>query len=778
MRGTAVCITCLLLAIVFAADYRAENWNYADIASVRAGLPKNVRVDLGEVAVGLSPPLGIGIGMKTFSFSWPGSPACWAEMGSITGYFVPYARWVAVDEQGRGLPQFVAYASFTVNSWLAGWRDDWGSMEYTFGGGSSFSWCASVRWFPHRWVPIGLDIGHSQYSGPSLGRSSSYWVAATISCGTWLGQGMRAVEPPRVRPSHREKTPVLPPVTKPGPVAGKQPKGTETSKPAFPPKLEARVAFEELGKKNSALDAEEQALIVVAVTNKGKGEARNLQVKAAAISSMSGVSIGGEQTLAQLLTGATDTVRFRLRASEDLKDQEVRFRVSVTEPVFGADALPAVITIATRAAEPPDLVVHDDAITDDTTESEWAQGNGNGQLELNEQVEVTTIIQNKGIGTAYDVSVTVTPTDPNVIYQSPKPVLSLGDIPAGEWRKLQYPIFVNTRFRGDTARLILDIAEQRQRFSRKDTVRIPLNVEMSKLAEVVVQPKPRPGIGPAPQPPSLTDSLLIGIPKGRQNPDAFAVVIGAANYRNVTRVEYAAKDAEAMRKYLLEAFGYLDGNIITLPDPTSGDLNRVFGTAGRPEGQLYNLVSAKPGRCDVFVYYVGHGAPSVKERKTEGYLVPVDASPDYIEQGGYPLDLFYSNLGKVPAKNLTVVLDACFSGETPETSGRVGTLVRDASPVPVASVSEEIPTNSLVMAAAKGNQLACWYPDKRHSLFTYFLLRGLKGEADLNNDGTIAVKELDEYLSRNVPPLARLLYNREQTPEIRGNAATEVLMSR
>jgi len=382
-------------------------------------------------------------------------------------------------------------------------------------------------------------------------------------------------------------------------------------------------------------------------------------------------------------------------------------------------------------------------------------------------------VQNKGIGTAYDVSVTVTPTDPNVLYQSPKPVLNLGDIPAGEWRTLKYPVFVNARFRGDTAKLILNIAEQRPRFSRTDTVCIPLNVEMTKLAEVVVQPKARPGVGPAPVPPSLTDSLLIGIPKGRKNPDAIAVVIGAANYRQVTGVEFATRDADAMRKYLVEAFGYLDGNVIALTDPTSGDLSRVFGTREKPEGQLYKLVSDKPGRYDVFIYYCGHGAPSLKEKK--GYLVPVDASPDYIEQNGYPLDLFYSNLSKVPAKSLTVVLDACFSGEAPDTSGRVSTLIQHASPLAVASVSEEVPANSLVMAAAKGNQVACWYPDKHHSLFTYFLLAGLKGEADTDRNGTILLSELNDYLVANVPRLARVLYNRDQTPEIRGKADAELL---
>jgi hypothetical protein len=604
---------------------------------------------------------------------------------------------------------------------------------------------------------VSLSLGAENVFATSL--ASFYNPSAQLG----LAYRFPRAEP---RPVPKGGKPAVP--VKEGPVAGKP-------RPAFPPKLETRVEFEETGRRNQALDAEEQAYFVVTVKNSGKGKADSVRVRAEAISSVTGISvgIGRVNIIPEISPGGTGQAIISLVASEDVPDQEIRFRISAIEPVFGADALPNVITITSRAIAPPDLVAYDNAISDDMSESEWAQGNGNGQLELNEQVEVTTLVQNKGIGTAYDVSVTVTPTDPNVLYQSPKSVLSLGDIPAGEWRKLQYPVFVNARFNADTAKLILDIAEQRSRFSRKDTVCIPLNVTMTRPGEVVVQPKARLGSSPVPRPPSLTDSLLIDIPKGRQNPDAFAVVIGAANYREVTKVEYAAKDADAMREYLIEAFGYLDGNIITLPDPTSGDLNRVFGTAANPEGQLYNLVSAKPGRCDVFVYYAGHGAPSVREKK--GYLVPIDASPDYIEQNGYPLDLFYTNLSKVPTRNLTVVLDACFSGETPDANGRVGTLVQHASPVPVASVSEEVPVNSLVMAAAKSNQLACWYPDKGHSLFTYFLLKGLKGEADLNKDGRIVVRELDEYMNRNVPPLARLLYNRDQTPEIRGAAGAELL---
>jgi hypothetical protein len=42
--------------------------------------------------------------------------------------------------------------------------------------------------------------------------------------------------------------------------------------------------------------------------------------------------------------------------------------------------------------------------------------------------------------------------------------------------------------------------------------------------------------------------------------------------------------------------------------------------------------------------------------------VPVECNPNYVENSGYSLDVFYQNLAQLKAKSLTIVLDACFSG--------------------------------------------------------------------------------------------------------------------
>jgi uncharacterized caspase-like protein len=81
----------------------------------------------------------------------------------------------------------------------------------------------------------------------------------------------------------------------------------------------------------------------------------------------------------------------------------------------------------------------------------------------------------------------------------------------------------------------------------------------------------------------------------------------------------------------------------------------------------------------------------------------------------------------------------------------------------------------VVFAAADSNQISSSYPEKQHGLFTYFLLKGLRGEADKNNDKEIAVDELEVYLVTNVKKTAGQL-DREQTPQVMGWDKRRVLV--
>lgn len=233
------------------------------------------------------------------------------------------------------------------------------------------------------------------------------------------------------------------------------------------------------------------------------------------------------------------------------------------------------------------------------------------------------------------------------------------------------------------------------------------------------------------------------------------VVIGNRDYKNkdIPTVRYAIRDAAMIKKYLIKTFGYRKGNIILITNATKGTLENIFGSASSHKGTLYNYI--EPGRSDLFVYYSGHGAPSLETKK--GYILPVDGNPDNAGISGYSIDLLYKNLSKLRTRSTIVVTDACFSGAR---------LLKNASPVGIVIKNPLVKLkNSFIMNSSTGTQLSSWYPQKGHGLFTYFFLLGLTGRADQSNDNQISFKELSAYLQENVTYMVRVLHHgRIQTP--------------
>ena len=112
-----------------------------------------------------------------------------------------------------------------------------------------------------------------------------------------------------------------------------------------------------------------------------------------------------------------------------------------------------------------------------------------------------------------------------------------------------------------------------------------------------------------------------------------------------------------------------------------------------------------------------------------------------------------------------MVLDTCFSGQTPK-----GLLFKRVSPAMLKVVQPESSMDrGVVMASARADQLSTWYEAKGHSLFTYFFIKGLTGEADSNKDKKVSAAEMEAYLAENVPFMARKISGRNQQPMVEGN---------
>jgi hypothetical protein len=257
------------------------------------------------------------------------------------------------------------------------------------------------------------------------------------------------------------------------------------------------------------------------------------------------------------------------------------------------------------------------------------------------------------------------------------------------------------------------------------------------------------------------------------NPYAVAVIIGNRNYGDrAPSVDFAHNDAESMKKFVVETLGFSEGNIIDLRDVTRAEMEAVFGNDRTPKGKLWQWV--RPRKSDVIVYYSGHGVPGLKDGRE--YLWPVDGNLNTPEIFGYPLELLYRNLDQIEARSVTVLIDACFSGESSR-----GTLIRGASGVRVIPQKMAESTFTVISATGQG-QIASWDEEAGHGLFTKHLLDALNGAADEkphgNADGRITLSEIKNYLDSEMTYAARRRYGREQQATVLGQPENVIVTQR
>jgi len=223
----------------------------------------------------------------------------------------------------------------------------------------------------------------------------------------------------------------------------------------------------------------------------------------------------------------------------------------------------------------------------------------------------------------------------------------------------------------------------------------------------------------------------------------FAVIIGIETYQSLPASEYSMSDAGLMKDYL-KALGFQERNIefITNEKATKSSIEKSI------EAWLPNRVK-KDSR--VFVYYSGHGAPD--PTKGEAYIVPYDGDPNYLSFTGYALNRLYEKLGALPAAEVIVVLDSCFSG-----SGGRSVLAKGARPLVMMAPTGILLSNIAVLSATQGSQISTSSPDKGHGVFTYYFLKAIK-------DGKKDIAEIYEHISPQVEDEAKQL-NIQQSPSV------------
>jgi len=253
--------------------------------------------------------------------------------------------------------------------------------------------------------------------------------------------------------------------------------------------------------------------------------------------------------------------------------------------------------------------------------------------------------------------------------------------------------------------------------------------------------------------PALNDS-----PKAAPvRPDDYALIVGIEGYRSIPKADFGENDAKSVKAYM-EALGVPPTNVITLlgQGASRADIAKYL------EEWLPGVV--KPD-SRVYFYYSGHGAPD--PQTGVAYLIPYDGDPSFLKSTAFPLSKIYADLSALPAKESVVMLDSCFSG-----AGGRSVMAPGVRPLVVTEDANIAPDKVDILSASGAREIAGGLDLRQHGLFTYFVLRGLAGEA-ADKDGHVTLGGLENFVRDHVKETARRS-NRDQTPRLLGDAGLQL----
>jgi hypothetical protein len=224
----------------------------------------------------------------------------------------------------------------------------------------------------------------------------------------------------------------------------------------------------------------------------------------------------------------------------------------------------------------------------------------------------------------------------------------------------------------------------------------------------------------------------------------FAVVIGIARHRfadaGITNLKFADRDATQLRDFLLSPEGgsFRRENVVLLLNEDA--------TAERIRNALSDSLAGAGADDFVLVYFSGHGIYDPADPRRY-YLMAYDTRPDGLAETGLAVGVLEDLFGRALKTPWSVALfDAARVGSLPRGPAGSNNLVHQYL---VRYTSDR--GRSALSAANIGE--TSWETDTLgggHGAFTHFLLRGLRGEADRDRDGTVTVREAREYVADQV----------------------------
>ena len=282
---------------------------------------------------------------------------------------------------------------------------------------------------------------------------------------------------------------------------------------------------------------------------------------------------------------------------------------------------------------------------------------------------------------------------------------------------------------------------------------LPLLAE-PRHAEVRVAVEERDGIAAHPQTLSFTIAPtgsgiddIDQVPaqtSGVRQPGISVISIGVSSHldQQIRSRKYASRDAETVAKYLEILGGVPSSNIHLLTDRKA--------THSRIEKALFEWLPTRLMKDGiVIVYFSGQALVSPAG---EIMLVPYDGTKTATTL--YRLKSIESVFAKLNPKEAILV----FEGKISQIQENPKTTVRPQW--------EWHGDKAIRLIAVDGFGKGLDDDTHRHGLFTYYLLRGLRGEADTNHDGKVTLGEISGFVRQKVAWASKSKFSSVQHPQI------------
>ena len=225
----------------------------------------------------------------------------------------------------------------------------------------------------------------------------------------------------------------------------------------------------------------------------------------------------------------------------------------------------------------------------------------------------------------------------------------------------------------------------------------------------------------------------------------YAVVVGVSKYTSMPALNYTDDDAEQVHKFLQSPEGgALPASQLRLVMDEDATRDNIIAV-------MRDVYKDADEDDVIMLYFSGHGL--------KGAFLPIDYKN---KQNKLEHSAVQEVFDESPAKFKVVIADACHSGSMGKTRG-----MRSVAATIKAyyDAFQGIDGGTALLLSSKAEEISLESNGLKQGIFSHFLIRGLKGEADSNLDKVVSIRELYKFVSMNVTDFTGAY----QTPVIGGD---------